>query len=107
MPSVIEVVSGEYGDLSQVLIEAVQSGLCEEVPRETIIPLSFPGSDCVSDCSTKTIIIKEKETASGHTDTVSRSDKNIISLFMAEKKLYIKTVQVSLDDNMKRFKLFQ
>ncbi|XP_075884897.1 ATP-binding cassette sub-family G member 4-like isoform X2 [Nelusetta ayraudi] len=45
---IIEVVSGEYGDLSQVLIEAVQSGLCEEVQRETIIPLSFPGSDRIA-----------------------------------------------------------
>lgn len=33
-PSVIEVASGEYGDLNPVLFDAVQGGLCSEESKK-------------------------------------------------------------------------
>lgn len=43
---VIEVASGEYGDLNQVLFEAVQGGLCSEEGKKN----SKSDSSCPSQC---------------------------------------------------------
>lgn len=48
LSSVIEVASGEYGDLNPVLFEAVQGGLCSEESKKNSRDKS--DSSCPSQC---------------------------------------------------------
>ncbi|XP_053533120.1 ATP-binding cassette subfamily G member 4 [Ictalurus punctatus] len=45
---VIEVASGEYGDLNPVLFEAVQGGMCSESDKKNCSDKSDPTSACPS-----------------------------------------------------------
>lgn len=49
-PAVIEVASGEYGDLNPVLFEAVQGGLCAEEGKKNSSDKNDPASSCPSQC---------------------------------------------------------
>lgn len=64
MPPVIEVVSGQYGDRRQVLIDAVKRGLCSEggkgVQGEKSTPSSVPESYQVSDAHSRASIKSKK-----------------------------------------------
>lgn len=48
LPVVIEVASGEYGDLNPVLFEAVQGGLCSDETKKNSRDKS--DSSCPSQC---------------------------------------------------------
>ncbi|XP_030648603.1 ATP-binding cassette sub-family G member 4 isoform X2 [Chanos chanos] len=47
---IIEVASGEYGDLNPVLFEAVQGGLCAEEGKKNSSDKNDPTSSCPSQC---------------------------------------------------------
>ncbi|KAL2094984.1 hypothetical protein ACEWY4_009703 [Coilia grayii] len=47
---IIEVASGEYGDLNPVLFEAVQGGLCAEEQKKNSSDKKDPASSCPSQC---------------------------------------------------------
>ncbi|XP_062392266.1 ATP-binding cassette sub-family G member 4 [Sardina pilchardus] len=47
---IIEVASGEYGDLNPVLFEAVQGGLCTEEGKKNSSDKNDPASSCPSQC---------------------------------------------------------
>ncbi|KAG5284113.1 hypothetical protein AALO_G00023100 [Alosa alosa] len=49
---IIEVASGEYGDLNPVLFEAVQGGLCTEEGKKNSSDKNDPASSCPSQCHT-------------------------------------------------------
>lgn len=48
--AVIEVASGEYGDLNPVLFEAVQGGLCSDESKKNSIDKNDPTTSCPSQC---------------------------------------------------------
>lgn len=48
--AVIEVASGEYGDLNPVLFEAVQGGLCSDEGKKNSIDKNDPTTSCPSQC---------------------------------------------------------
>ncbi|XP_051552532.1 ATP-binding cassette sub-family G member 4-like isoform X2 [Myxocyprinus asiaticus] len=47
---IIEVASGEYGDLNHVLFEAVQGGLCSDEVKKNSIDKNDPTTSCPSPC---------------------------------------------------------
>ncbi|TRY99303.1 hypothetical protein DNTS_003992, partial [Danionella cerebrum] len=47
---IIEVASGEYGDLNPVLFEAVQGGLCSDEGKKNSTDKSDPTASCPSQC---------------------------------------------------------
>ncbi|XP_051980667.1 ATP-binding cassette sub-family G member 4 [Xyrauchen texanus] len=47
---IIEVASGEYGDLNHVLFEAVQGGLCSDEVKKNAIDKNDPTTSCPSPC---------------------------------------------------------
>ncbi|XP_051748573.1 ATP-binding cassette sub-family G member 4 [Ctenopharyngodon idella] len=47
---IIEVASGEYGDLNPVLFEAVQGGLCSDESKKNSIDKNDPTTSCPSQC---------------------------------------------------------
>lgn len=50
--AVIEVASGEYGDLNHVLFEAVQGGLCSDEGKKNSVDKNDPTTSCNSQCYT-------------------------------------------------------
>uniref|UniRef100_A0AAR2LY71 ABC transporter domain-containing protein n=1 Tax=Pygocentrus nattereri TaxID=42514 RepID=A0AAR2LY71_PYGNA len=48
---IIEVASGEYGDLNPVLFEAVQGGLCSDGVKKNSTDKSDPTSSCPTQCN--------------------------------------------------------
>ncbi|XP_056602879.1 ATP-binding cassette sub-family G member 4 [Triplophysa dalaica] len=49
---IIEVASGEYGDLNHVLFEAVQGGLCSDEGKKNSVDKNDPTTSCNSQCYT-------------------------------------------------------
>lgn len=64
--AVIEVASGEYGDLNPVLFEAVQGGLCSDESKKNSIDKNDPTTSCPSQCYN----VSDEHTLS-HTKSVS------------------------------------
>jgi len=64
--AVIEVASGEYGDLNPVLFEAVQGGLCSAESKKNSIDKNDPTTSCPSQCYN----VSDEHTPS-HTKSVS------------------------------------